>query len=383
MNKVLFLMRYPIDDAYNLKLKFNGQMKACVNLGYDVYYIGYNAKHFYLCSYKKGEAIEIGKTHFHHYRGYRSTFAFFDLYSALSIAINIEHFDYIYMRSKFVTHRAVKTLIKYKKNGGKLIVEIPTYGVKEKSLNSIRKIAKCMSVNNRNRFEQLVDRYTLIGANCPENYKGKPAREISNGIDLDSLPIKKYSTLNSEIHMLALASMRDWQGFDRVVLGMGNYIGEYRLILHLVGKDFDHSIEKWMTMAKELGVESNVLYHGALYGEELTSVFDTCHLGIGAMAMHRRGDIVGSPLKVREYIARGIPYIYSYEDTSLSGNEWFALKFPENDEPVDFNVVVPWIADIYNNSSFITEMRRFAKEKLLWETQLGSVFDDLGEANNE
>ncbi len=379
MKRILFLMRYPLDDAYNLKMKFAGQMQACVNLGFDVSYIGYDADNLYLISANSGKKQKTASTHFGSLKQYRSTFGFFDLYSALETVLKNERFDYIYMRKKMVTGKAVAVLKEYKKTGGKLIVEIPSYGAEENSLGFIRNMAMRFFAGSEKCFGELVDYYTLIGSECPDFYRGKPAIEIANGVSLETIPLKKLSELKSEIHMLALASMRDWQGFDRVIRGMAGYSGEYRPVLHLVGQDFDGSVQRWLKTAEELGLSSDVIYHGALYDEKLTEMFDLCHFAIGSMAFHRKGDAVGSSLKVREYIARGIPFIYGYEDSALTGDEWFALSFAPDDSDIDFNTVVPWIKGIYNRNEFLQEIRKYAGEKLSWETQFNKVFSKIGE----
>ena len=48
MSKILFVMKYPLEEAYSVKGKFDGQMKAARSLGYDVYYIAYDHKATYL-----------------------------------------------------------------------------------------------------------------------------------------------------------------------------------------------------------------------------------------------------------------------------------------------------------------------------------------------
>ncbi len=380
MKKVLFLMRYPLDDDYNLKLKFNGQMRACVNLGYDVYYIGYDASSYYLCNVNSGEKQATGRTHFYKYKNYRSTFAFFDLYSALASVLKNRQFDFIYMRNKPVTSRAVSALKKHKSSGGKLIVEIPSYGVNEASLSFARRLIYRLSKKSKEKFRQLADLYTLIGNDCPDTYNGKPAMEIVNGVSLETIPMKKQNEIGSEIHILALASMRDWHGFDRVIRGISSCSADEKLILHLVGQDLDGSVQKWLSLAGELNVSSNVIYHGALYDNQLNEMFDMCHLAVGSMAFHRIGATTGSTLKVREYIARGIPFIYGYEDSALDGTEWFAIRFPADESPVDFDRVIPLIKNIYTNRDAVKEIRRFASENLSWEKQLRPVFTGAEEA---
>lgn len=379
MCKVLFLMRFPLEDAYNLKLKFVGQMHACSKLGYDVYYIGYDSQHYYLCSMSTDSKTIIGKTHCYEMRRYRNSIAFLDLYAALASALKRERFRYIYMRKKLVTASAVAAFKRYKRNGGKLIVEIPTYGAAEASLSRLRKLALRCFARSEARFEELVDLYVLIGENCPNTYKGKPAMEIINGVSLDDIPLRKSIELGTEIHMVALASMREWQGFDRIIRGMKNYNGNRQLILHLVGQDFDGSVKRWLELSDYLGVADSVLYHGALYGEQLTAMFDGCHMAVGSMGLHRKGMTIGSTLKVREYIARGIPFIYGYIDSLLSGNEWFALRINADDSDVDLEEVTKWLDGVYAKEDYIQQIKQFGSEEASWESQLSMVFRRIRE----
>ena len=193
MKNILFLMRYPIDQEYNLKGKFNGQMLACKSLGYEVYYLSYNTEAFNICSYNNGCTKVVYSTHFGRIKNYRSTVAFFDLYSALKKVLRTYSFDYIYMRSKLVTKTAIEAIQIFKEKGGKLIVEIPSYGVEEKSLGITRNFAKRLAQWSQTRFDELVDFYTLIGNDCPDNYRGKPAISISNGVTVELFPAKQYA----------------------------------------------------------------------------------------------------------------------------------------------------------------------------------------------
>lgn len=379
MEEILFLMRYPIDDAYNLKQKFDGQMQACVDLGYDVYYIGYGKDKIYLCSKNSGKRAELGRRRFKKLKNYRSTFAFSDLYSALSKLLKEQGFDYIYMRNKLVTPKAVRALKTHKDSGGKLIEEIPTYGVNEASLGALRVVISKLCSGAEKKLAGLVDMYTLIGNECPDTYKGKPAVEISNGITLKNVPVKKFAPIESEIRILALASMCDWQGYDRIIKGMKNYSGSHRLVLELAGDDFDGSVTRWLKLAEDLGLCDNVIYRGPCYDEQLTELFDKCHIAAGSMALFRKGSVIASTLKVREYIGRGIPFIYAYKDRALSGDEWFAMRLPADESDADFDKIIPWLENIYKKADFSAKMREFASENLSWESQFKKVLNKIRE----
>ena len=57
-------MRYPLHQKHHLKQKFDGQMQACVNLGYQVYHFGYDQDTVYLIDVNNNAKKAIQKTHF-------------------------------------------------------------------------------------------------------------------------------------------------------------------------------------------------------------------------------------------------------------------------------------------------------------------------------
>jgi hypothetical protein len=102
-----------------------------------------------------------------------------------------------------------------------------------------------------------------------------------------------------------------------------------------------------------------------MYGDDLTKMMNECQVAAATLGLHRNENTVGSVLKVREYCARGIPFVYGYDDSCLNGDETFALKVESNDNPIDIDKVVQWVNEISNGQSIALQMRDFAKEKLV------------------
>ena len=147
MKSILFIMRYPLHQKHNLKQKFDGQMQACVNLGYQVYHFGYDQDTVYLIDVNNNAKKAIQKTHFGRSGKYRSTLGFVDLFSAMIKVAKTKSFDYAYMRSKNVNKTAVNAIAKFKEQGCKFIVEIPSYMSKEEVLGFKRKIIISVTKN--------------------------------------------------------------------------------------------------------------------------------------------------------------------------------------------------------------------------------------------
>lgn len=370
--KTLFIMRYPLDKDYHLKMKFNGQMAAFVNMGFDVDYIAYDKKNVYKVNFATQNKEILGKTHFNTSSKYRSTFGFYDLYHALYKLAKTQQYDYAYMRNKAINGTAIKAIQLLKSKGCKIIVEIPSYGSTEKELSTARIYIRKMINYWGKQLPELVDLYTLIGLDGGGYYLNRPALNIRNGISVEQVPVKK-NTKNNSVHILALATMRIWHAYDRLIEGLATYNGKYDFVIDMVGRDADGSLQAWMELAEKRGVANKVVCHGPLFGEELTKIFDTCEIAVATLGFHRNNLSCGSTLKIREYTARGIPFIYGYRDESLTGDETFALRLPATDEPVDMMKVEEWLTSIRKVEDITKVMRDYAQKKMSWESEFKKV----------
>ncbi len=108
-----------------------------------------------------------------------------------------------------------------------------------------------------------------------------------------------------------------WQGFDIIIKLAKLTIG--KLEFHIVGdksKDDGKSPE-------------NVISYGPLKNEDYIPILYNCDVGLGTMALYRKDMTEACPLKVREYLAHGLPVILPYKDTAFMNDnlEWI-LNIP-------------------------------------------------------
>jgi hypothetical protein len=61
-------------------------------------------------------------------------------------------------------------------------------------------------------------------------------------------------------------------------------------------------------------------------------------VALGSMALHRNLMNEASPLKVREYLAYGIPTIIGYHDTDFPDGHPFILELPNEENNVESNL---------------------------------------------
>ena len=118
-------------------------------------------------------------------------------------------------------------------------MEIPTYPYDQEYVSFKRKIQLLVDQCFRKRLAKYVDRIITFS-----NYKtifGTPTIQISNGIDFDDIPMKQHvNDTSQEIHLIGVAEIHFWHGFDRLLKGLANYYNtspQYKVYFHIIGMD--------------------------------------------------------------------------------------------------------------------------------------------------
>jgi glycosyltransferase involved in cell wall biosynthesis len=201
---------------------------------------------------------------------------------------------------------------------------------------------------------------------------GIPTLKTSNGVDIDGLLPKKATPLQGEFHILGLANVQHWHGFDRVISGLKMYSGqdEFPVFFHIVGKGDALAALRQECIAA--GLEMQVIFHGPKYGAELQDFFERCHIGISSLGMHRIGVATGetSNLKVREYCARGIPFINGYLDRDLPADFPYVFNVAADESPVNIADALNFYRNLLkNHPDYPEKLHEFAVKNLSWEAK--------------
>ncbi|WP_138494502.1 glycosyltransferase [Paenibacillus pinistramenti] len=72
----------------------------------------------------------------------------------------------------------------------------------------------------------------------------------------------------------------------------------------------------------------NLFFHGKLTRSGYQTLLDQADAAIGTLALYRKDMKEASPLKVREYLANGLPVIIGYEETDFPEEVPFLLRLP-------------------------------------------------------
>lgn len=154
----------------------------------------------------------------------------------------------------------------------------------------------------------------------------KPSTVIANGIDLSSYPAHPAVPKPRPRLVFIGSPGHPWHGLDKV------------LALARACPDWDFDIVGPSRAQGAEPVSANVRFHGYLRREDYDAILARADIGLGTLALHGNGMNEACPLKVREYLAYGLPTIIGYRDTDFPDGSEYLLELPNTPDNVACNV---------------------------------------------
>ena len=369
--RILFLVYHGFSEHSGISKKIHYQVKGLRENGHDVRlcYYGF-AENGHRCRYIDNVVIkDYGKGSIAALRQRMSYGCVYDFCKKESI-------EFVYARCfQNANPWLIHFFKKLRKAGIHSVTEIPTYPYDQEFKHFGWKERLGLKIDQlfRNKLYQQMD--ALVTFSDANRIFGQRTIRISNGVDFDSIPLHQPSPMTtklSAIHLIGVAEVHPWHAYDRVMSGIGEYKGDRDVFFHVVGgvhpfrmsSDFEPIINKY-------GLQDKIIFHGQLFGDELTKVFNQCQFAIGSLGRHRSGITVIKTLKNREYATRGIPFIYSEQDSDFD-NQPYVIKASPDESPID----VQQILDFIDHHQFNPEDIRKTVENLSWKIQMQRAIDE-------
>jgi len=369
--KVLFLMFHGFSDHSGISKKIKGQVKGLVENGVQVdlayYDIDTNGMRSWVVADRSvailGNGL-VGKI--------RKRFDF----AALLDFIVSQQYGLVYIRNYHNANPFTIKLVNGIKNGGaKVLIEIPTFPYDQEYQSWRMKPKLFVDKIFRKKLMQSVDAVVTFSADS--TIFGQQTIQISNGIDFETIPIRKEHPISSHgIHIVGVAEIHFWHGFDRFLKGLGEYYRSNpstQVYFHLVG-EYSGTREKneIESAIKDYNLNDYVTIYGALSGNKLNDVFDKCDFAIGSLGRHRSGVETMRSLKNREYAARGIPFAYAESDPDFD-NQPYVVKYSPDESTIDINCILNYLNTKHISATEI----RDSITKLSWKNQMGIVLSQI------
>lgn len=376
--KILYLTYHGFDPASGISKKMQAQIKGLRQNGHEVHVCYYSyAENTHLCRFVDERVIkDYGKG------------AIAGIWQRMSYGCIVDYclssdIEFIYSRNyQNASPWLVNLFSCLRSHHIYCVQEIPTfpYDGEFKGYPWDKKIE--LFVDKLFRKSMSRQMAAIVTFSDAKEIFGQRTINISNGVDFDEIPLHSFfGSQDEEIHIIAVAEVHTWHGYDRFIHGLGQYYlsnPEKKVYFHIVGDVWDPEMNGssrapgFMTYINKYGIKKYVVFHGKLFGEELTSVFNQCVFAVGSLGRHRSGITHIKTLKNREYASRGIPFVYSECDSDFD-NQPYVLKVPADESPIDINMILSFIDNFHLKPSEI----RQTIEHLSWKTQMGIVIREL------
>lgn len=296
---------------------------------------------------------------------------------------DLNGFDALYMRRPlFVNGTYLRWLKNLKTNNPslKVLYEIPTYPYDDEMRRPKVRLLLLKDKVNRGKLRRYVDR--VVDLSGHEEIFGIPTIQIKNGIDLNDVEERLPTGRSDVFRMLCVASFEKWHGVDRLLRGIANYYSSgnsRRMVLHLVGDG--RALGELRRLSDELSLGDMVYFHGRMKPEEFGPLYDECDLAVASLGLHRIGINLASTLKTREYLAKGVPFVFSGEiDVFRDEPVDFCLQIPADESPVDMLKLLEFCDGLYERETPIDltkRIRRYAEQHVSMDAAMKPVIEYL------
>ncbi|WP_297812640.1 glycosyltransferase [uncultured Methylophaga sp.] len=180
---------------------------------------------------------------------------------------------------------------------------------------------------------------------------------IGNGVEVDSFEFLSR-TGNSLPQLVFIGSPgQSWHGLDKVGL-LASYFPEWTF--NIIGPNKEECLKQWRAEPE------NIIFHGYLSNLDAQRVVKNMDVGISTLALHRKSMQEACPLKLRQYLAQGIPVLAASEDPDIESEQVFYFRIANTEHNVTSSIdaIRTFVGNVFANSDIRTSARRYAEEHL-------------------
>lgn len=136
----------------------------------------------------------------------------------------------------------------------------------------------------------------------------KPSYCYPNGICMEDVSLSSDKRRGCPKFIFITSAYTKWHGMDLVLKRFADYSHDY--VLHIVGiGSMDNYVD-----------DPRIKFHGVQQRPYIMSLLSECDVGLGSFGLNRIGLTEACHLKVREYLAAGLPVYSAYQDSGIPEN---------------------------------------------------------------
>lgn len=166
-----------------------------------------------------------------------------------------------------------------------------------------------------------------IGARFAEF--AKPTLVIGNGIALADFPPAPLPPADASPRLIFVGTAgAPWHGLERIA-ELARLFPD--IAIDVVG----YTTADWAQVAPTASTPPPILtFHGPLGRTQYAALLSRATAALGSMALFKNGMDEACPLKVREYLACGLPVLAAYRDTDIPEGADYFLRLPNDAAPL-------------------------------------------------
>lgn len=161
----------------------------------------------------------------------------------------------------------------------------------------------------------------------------KPTLVIGNGIDTEkykNIPSTAPTEESCRFVFIGTPGQR-WHGIDKIGILASALSEDHFTIIGLTAQELEKELSST--------IPSNLEAIGYLDDRASSEAIASAHIGIGTLSLYAKGLEEASALKVRQYLALGLPVILGCKDTDLSSHsEPFILELPNTPDNISAHI---------------------------------------------
>jgi hypothetical protein len=201
---------------------------------------------------------------------------------------------------------------------------------------------------------------------------------ITNGIETEVCQLRNLHPFNgNELNMfMLLGAGSAWHGIDRIINSLENYKGDKKITLDFIGNlsEFD------LKLISKSRIKNQIRIINSVNEIDMNNLLNKYHIGLGSLSIYKIGLEEATPLKTREYMARGFPIVIGYTDTDMMNHSEFQMycyQVPNNNSVISMDSLFHFVESVYLDIQHPEKIRMLAFKYMDTKVKMNALLNLL------
>ena len=271
--------------------------------------------------------------------------------------VNNSDFDFVYCR--FSSNYFFVEFLQLIESHIKRIIEFPTYPYYEE-LNLAERESNHYLVSKVIKYSDFV-----FSPSPVDRIFNMDVHHFTNDIfeKPSELQIKNYN--KKKIRFLVIANIQIWHGFDRILKGLHSYLAKNSTNITIDLYGHGDELDNVMYLTNKLSLDEKVRFHKFTNFDFFKRNVNKWDFGISSLGLHRIKINDASPLKSRDYLSIGLPFVTTFNDKNFDNYD-FAFQVSSDESPLDFEEILKYFRSI-SPTKMANDSIKYFKENKPWQ----------------